>query len=751
METRSIPGAPSEARVTNSRRKGSQNSKCAVCNRVFTRKEHLVRHSRTHTEDVPFKCKVCSKRFQRQDVLQRHFKNLCDDGIARQRSRSARRTAKACNGCRLHKLKCDGAMPCQRCRLKSASCLYTGSDDGARCFDSSSAVFSSRLAGDIIVSPASEQMPPPVVRHANNTCTPSPVLPVETFSTAPVAQVNSAEFAEALASTPEMLAMTETSSGLISSYDQSASNFDLESLELWPSMDKVCSSWSDMLLYSRLPVQPFYGPFFLNVDFGLFFEATDANDGLVRQASSLQQWFCSPGPSDTPINTPRMPEWLLNLRPNIQPHDKDIIGFFLHKFICHVAPMMPIFQDAEHEPSQPPELLLAMAAVGGLFCPIEGSFRISLAMHTDARRLALSRALSSDQLSMPEAIDLAQTLMCLEIFGLCSGDSRAFECTEAQHGFLLQSVEDYSLTTLESSLTDFDVKRRLRLVESLCVLESYHVLILRRPAHLSTTIIQCTFAGFDGLQGPSESTDLLEDCFKLFASIMNPQTTLHCPTTPTPAMCCLTLLAAVSGNSSSEGVSMLNVFWKQDLLELGLHRWWNACQTQIPIESHLSTTSLFHLIFINIRTNVELLHKSARWQICGSASQGTRLADVEIWQSSEDCDIAAHHARQLLDAAKQSVVFDIPSGRRTDKSCLSTMPTQDHGSQKAVAEVPHLAIGVYVATLVLWAKALARQDPDCSLAGSALEDGVLVLSRFQVRVAIKLCCALGCLRKMVLS
>lgn len=353
----------------------------------------------TDTEDVPFKCKVCSKRFQRQDVLQRHFKNLCDDGIARQRSGSARRIAKACNGCRLHKLKCDGAMPCQRCRLKSASCLYTGSDDGARCFDSSSTVFSSRLAGDIIVSPASEQMPPPVVRHANNTCTPSPVLPVETFSTTPVAQVNSSEFAEALASIPEMLAMAETSSGLISSFDQSASNFDLESFEFWPSMDK-----------------PFYDPFFLNVDFGLFFEATDANDGLVRQASSLQQWFCSPGPSDTPINTPRMPEWLLNLRPNIQPHDKDIIGFFLHKFICHVAPMLPIFQDAEHEPSQPPELLLAIAAVGGLFCPIEGSFRISLAMHTDARRLALSRALSSDQLSMPEAIDLAQTVRAATIF-----------------------------------------------------------------------------------------------------------------------------------------------------------------------------------------------------------------------------------------------------------------------------------------------------------------------------------------------
>lgn len=86
-----------------------------------------------------------------------------------------------------------------------------------------------------------------------------------------------------------------------------------------------------------------------------------------------------------------MPAWLANLNPNIQMHDTDIMSFFLSKFTRHILPMMPIFQDVEHSVDFSPGLVLATAAVGGLFCPIEGSFQISLAMYSDARRLALSR------------------------------------------------------------------------------------------------------------------------------------------------------------------------------------------------------------------------------------------------------------------------------------------------------------------------------------------------------------------------
>jgi hypothetical protein len=91
-----------------------------------------------------------------------------------------------------------------------------------------------------------------------------------------------------------------------------------------------------------------------------------------------------------PLST-KAPPWLENLRPNVQSHDPDIINYFLNKFMCHVAPMMPTFKDLESTSNEVCGLILAMAAVGGLFCPIEGSFRISLAMHTDAKRLAMSR------------------------------------------------------------------------------------------------------------------------------------------------------------------------------------------------------------------------------------------------------------------------------------------------------------------------------------------------------------------------
>lgn len=102
----------------------------------------------------------------------------------------------------------------------------------------------------------------------------------------------------------------------------------------------------------------------------------NVHEQSVRQGSSFEQ-----------------PAWLLDLQPNIQQHDVEIINYFLNKFMAHVAPALPIFEDFEKFPDelQSCSLILAMAAVGGLYCPIEGGFRISLSMQTDARRLAISQ------------------------------------------------------------------------------------------------------------------------------------------------------------------------------------------------------------------------------------------------------------------------------------------------------------------------------------------------------------------------
>ncbi|KFX91706.1 hypothetical protein O988_07614, partial [Pseudogymnoascus sp. VKM F-3808] len=49
-----------------------QDIKCDVCDKVFTRSEHLRRHKRAHSSEKPFACGECKKRFARQDILRRH-------------------------------------------------------------------------------------------------------------------------------------------------------------------------------------------------------------------------------------------------------------------------------------------------------------------------------------------------------------------------------------------------------------------------------------------------------------------------------------------------------------------------------------------------------------------------------------------------------------------------------------------------------------------------------------------------------
>jgi hypothetical protein len=39
---------------------------CLVCHHAFSKAEHLMRHSRTHSEERPFTCPACGKSFARQ-------------------------------------------------------------------------------------------------------------------------------------------------------------------------------------------------------------------------------------------------------------------------------------------------------------------------------------------------------------------------------------------------------------------------------------------------------------------------------------------------------------------------------------------------------------------------------------------------------------------------------------------------------------------------------------------------------------
>lgn len=49
------------------------NRICPICNKLFSRNEHVHRHMLTHTGVKPYQCTVCSKHFSRNEHLQRHM------------------------------------------------------------------------------------------------------------------------------------------------------------------------------------------------------------------------------------------------------------------------------------------------------------------------------------------------------------------------------------------------------------------------------------------------------------------------------------------------------------------------------------------------------------------------------------------------------------------------------------------------------------------------------------------------------
>lgn len=51
---------------------GRKTYTCHVCQKLFNRNSHLVRHLRVHSDAKPFECLICSKRFVREDLLIRH-------------------------------------------------------------------------------------------------------------------------------------------------------------------------------------------------------------------------------------------------------------------------------------------------------------------------------------------------------------------------------------------------------------------------------------------------------------------------------------------------------------------------------------------------------------------------------------------------------------------------------------------------------------------------------------------------------
>ncbi|KAL2871465.1 uncharacterized protein BJX67DRAFT_342292 [Aspergillus lucknowensis] len=96
---------------------------CTICQRGFTRIDHLKRHHLRHSGLKPYSCIFCNEAFARCDNLRDHYTDCAKRGdreIPETGQRGRRRHA--CQSCTSMKLRCDGQNPCSSCVKRNLEC-----------------------------------------------------------------------------------------------------------------------------------------------------------------------------------------------------------------------------------------------------------------------------------------------------------------------------------------------------------------------------------------------------------------------------------------------------------------------------------------------------------------------------------------------------------------------------------------------------------------------------------------------------
>lgn len=104
----------------------------------------------------------------------------------------------------------------------------------------------------------------------------------------------------------------------------------------------------------------------------------------------MQQYFQEksrpPSPSLDKVN-----KMWYSRPPNFESHDKTILAIFLALFRRHIAPTFTLFKNSSSDSRETSvECVLAMAALGGTFCLVQGSAEVGRSLYNDARRLLLA-------------------------------------------------------------------------------------------------------------------------------------------------------------------------------------------------------------------------------------------------------------------------------------------------------------------------------------------------------------------------
>jgi hypothetical protein len=120
--------------------------------------------------------------------------------------------------------------------------------------------------------------------------------------------------------------------------------------------------------------------------------------------------------------------------PQLGVYDDAVINVLVNVSRRHIGSTFAIFADFEASSVTRVDLCLAMAAVGGLYCMAPNSTKIAKMLFNDARRLMLEDYLQHNDHTFDDYLSFTKTFILLELYGLCSGDKRAYEFMEVFHG-----------------------------------------------------------------------------------------------------------------------------------------------------------------------------------------------------------------------------------------------------------------------------------------------------------------------------
>lgn len=400
--------------------------------------------------------------------------------------------------------------------------------------------------------------------------------------------------------------------------------------------------------------------------------------------------------------------------PRLSVYSQDVLNILLNLARTHISSTFSIFSDFQADSDTAVELCLAMCSVGGLYCTAYAGVKFAKMLFNDARRLLLERyLLNKDTPSFDASLSFAKTFVLLEIYGLCSGDKRAYEFIEVFHGSKLDVV----ICCLRALPKDASAASRQQvqlLMEATRVLDSYRVLLLRRPPSFTEDVFSES-----GIQR-SCSPPLLG-----VNSTPRSEGPLGAPATDIDR-----LAAAISytwmtspQNNENSGPAL----WKQDFVELALGRWIQAKAERPDAPGPLDAPQmlLYHLAKVSIHSNLSHLQRLTPAALKSAvAPQNEDAPDpVREWMNSRHFEISQWHAQAILRIAQEVMA---PPGR-------FIRPGTD---KRQAVEAPHMPLCIYFATLVVWCGEMASWDGRRgALRASVLDTGSQLLFRLRVPVS----------------